>query len=179
MMQRMRRLLTLSTLLATSVALFGCDHLHASSAAHGEGEQHAPSQAGHGDGQALRQRPDNQVAVVTIWTEVGSVEATADFYEDVLGLRLVGSAPGQSILDTDGTFLVVMEGRLEEAKDTRRRWPMFALTVADLDASIEALRQANVELPWGVEEFGAPEPSSRYVMFRDPAGNLIELVEWL
>ena len=56
---------------------------------------------------------------------------------------------------------------------------MFALTVPDLDQSVNALRDAEVELPWGIEEFGAPEPSSRYVMFHDPAGNLIEVVEWL
>ena len=72
-----------------------------------------------------------------------------------------------------------MEGRLEQPRDPKRRWPMFALTVSDLDQSVNALRDAVVELPWGIEEFGAPEPSSRYVMFHDPAGNLIEVVEWL
>jgi len=56
---------------------------------------------------------------------------------------------------------------------------MFALSVPDLDLAVEALRDAGVELPWGIEECGSPEPSSRYVMFRDPAGNLIEVVEWL
>jgi hypothetical protein len=56
---------------------------------------------------------------------------------------------------------------------------MFALAVPDLDQSVEALRDAKVELPWGIEEFGSPEPSSKYVMFHDPAGNLIEIVEWL
>ena len=45
--------------------------------------------------------------------------------------------------------------------------------------ALSALRDAEVELPWGIEDFGAPEPSSRYVMFHDPAGNLIEVVEWL
>jgi len=45
--------------------------------------------------------------------------------------------------------------------------------------SIKTLTDAGVEFPWGIEEFGGPNPSSRYVMFYDPAGNLIELVEWL
>jgi len=64
-------------------------------------------------------------------------------------------------------------------RGTFLRWPMFALSVPDLDLAVEALRDAGVELPWGIEECGSPEPSSRYVMFRDPAGNLIEVVEWL
>jgi hypothetical protein len=32
----------------------------------------------------------------------------------------------------------------------------------------------NVELPWGLES----NPAGRWVMFHDPAGNLIELVQW-
>lgn len=129
---------------------------------------------GHGHG---HERPSNQTAVLTVWSPTDHVEATARFYEEVLGLERV-SEDGM-ILDTDGTFLVVMQGTLVHPKDTARRWPLFALSVPDLDAAVKALEQAGVELPWGIEVFGTPEPDSRYVMFHDPAGNLIELVEWL
>jgi len=129
--------------------------------------------------QETRSRPTNQVAVLTVWAETEKLEATAEFYEDVLGLRPVGASAGQYIFDTDGTFIVIMEGRLDQPADSNRRWPMFALTVPDLGDSVEALQDADVELPWGIEEFGAPESSSRYVMFYDPAGNLVEIVEWL
>jgi catechol 2,3-dioxygenase-like lactoylglutathione lyase family enzyme len=144
---------------------------------HAQEDPHA--EAPDGASEAPRNRPDNQVAVLTVWAPPETIAETAAFYERVLGLRLVGSGEGQYILDTDGTFVIIMEGRLQQPQDTRRRWPMFALTVPDLDVSLEALRAAAVEFPWGVEEFGSPNPSSRYVMFHDPAGNLIEIVEWL
>jgi hypothetical protein len=45
--------------------------------------------------------------------------------------------------------------------------------VPDLDAAVERLRRHQVELPWGV---GGKE-AGRWVMFYDPAGNLIEMAE--
>ncbi len=105
--------------------------------------------------------------------------ATATFYQDILGLRRVGSSTDPYICDTDGTFIVIMEGNLEQPRDPKRRWPMFALSVPDLDKSVKKITDTGVEFPWGIEEYGTPNPSSRYVMFYDPAGNLIELVEWL
>lgn len=141
--------------------------------------QHASSGNPHEPHQPARNRPTNQVAVLTVWAETTKLEATARFYEDVLGLRRIGSSADHHVLDTDGTFIVVREGRLQPPRDPKKRWPMFALTVPDLDRSVTALRAAHVELSWGIEEFGAPAPSSRYAMFHDPAGNLIEIVEWL
>jgi predicted enzyme related to lactoylglutathione lyase len=48
---------------------------------------------------------------------------------------------------------------------------LYAFKVQDLDAAVERLVAHNIELPWGIEGSG----SSRWVMFHDPAGNLIEL----
>ena len=39
---------------------------------------------------------------------------------------------------------------------------------------MKKLRTHGVDLPWGVES----NASSRWVMFRDPEGNLIEMVEF-
>jgi predicted enzyme related to lactoylglutathione lyase len=178
---------TMAVIALTSVVVLvlqGCADLHAAhspQAAHGQEDPHA--EGSHSDSQASgdleRTRPTNQVAVLTVWAEVDKLEETADFYEHVLGLQRKGTSTSPCILDTDGTFIAIMAGKLESPREPGRRWPMFALSVPDLDQSVQALREAKVELPWGVEEFGAPEPSSRYVMFRDPAGNLIEIVQWL
>ena len=158
----------------------GSDNSHGSLASHGgHAQQDAHTRNPQQPNQTVRTRPENQVAVLTVWAEAEKLESTARFYENVLGLRRIGNGPDPYIFDTDGTFVVIMEGRLEQRRDPKRRWPMFALTVPDLDLSIKALRAAKMELPWGIEEFGTPSPSSRYVMFHDPAGNLIELVEWL
>jgi catechol 2,3-dioxygenase-like lactoylglutathione lyase family enzyme len=159
------------------VAQPGCGSSHASHGPHDEQAQHG-TQAGDSHSPE-RSRPTNQAAVLTVWAGPEKLESTVQFYEGVLGLRRVGSSTTPYILDADGTFIAIMEGQLEPPRDSVRRWPMFALSVADLDQAVEALRAADVELPWGVEEYGAPNPSSRYVMFSDPAGNLIELVQWL
>lgn len=173
----LKQLMTLAFMGAVA-ALQGCDDARAAHTSHGAHPE-VEAQRGHEPSQAERSRPTNQVAVVTVWAEAEKVEPTARFYEDVLELRRVGSSTSPYILDTDGTFVVIMEGKLEHPRDPKRRWPLFALTVPDIDRSVEALVGASVELPWGIEEFGEPEPSSRYVMFRDPAGNLVELVQWL
>ena len=176
----MRHWIVLALVGSAIAALQGCDHSNTSHGSHGvQAQQEAHSRSPHEPGQTAHSRPTNQVAVLTVWAEAKKLEPTAKFYEDVLGLRRVGSSADPYILDTDGTFVAIMEGLLEQPQDPKRRWPMFALTVPDLDQSVNALRDAEVELPWGIEEFGAPEPSSRYVMFHDPAGNLIEVVEWL
>ena len=115
--------------------------------------------------------PSNQVAVVTVWAPTSDkVSEAVKFYKELLGLRPITP----TAFETDGTFLVVMEGTIEVA-NTKRRWPMFALQVPDLDQSVEILRKANVSLPWGIEE----DTTSRWFMFNDPAGNLIELAQFL
>jgi len=176
----MKYLAKLALVALAIAALQGCDHAHVkqdSHEAHRHGDAHSASS--RGQHQADHSRPTNQVAVVTVWAESEVLESTASFYENVLGLQRVGSSTEPYLFDADGTFVVVMEGRLEQPRDIKRRWPMFALSVPDLDQSVELLRNAGTELPWGVEEFGAPQPSSLYVMFHDPAGNLMEIVEWL
>ena len=175
----MERFVTIMLGVAALLAIQGFDH---GTALHGGGAGHphdGSAEGEPGDASETRARPTNQVAVLTVWAEADKLAATAKFYEEVLGLRRVGSTADHHILDTDGTFFVIMQGQLAPPKEPARRWPLFALTVQDLDSSVEALRSAGVELPWGIEEFGAPEPSSRYVMFHDPAGNLIEIVQWL
>ena len=50
----------------------------------------------------------------------------------------------------------------------------MAFAVDDLEAAIARLQAHGVELPWGIEN----DEVSRWVMFHDPAGNLIELVQF-
>ncbi len=54
------------------------------------------------------------------------------------------------------------------------RFPLFALSVDNLDAMVSRLVELRIEMPWGIES----NPASRWVMFHDPAGNLIELVQF-
>lgn len=51
---------------------------------------------------------------------------------------------------------------------------MVAFSIPELEPAIEKLHLHGVDLPWGMETNAA----DRWVMFRDPAGNLVELVEF-
>lgn len=111
------------------------------------------------------------IKVVSLWAE--DVHETARFYRDVLGLNLIShhhnSQPHFRVGDA---YLVILKGKPHPAEDPEpSRFPLLAFEVQDLDAAVERLIAHEVELPWGIEESG----TSRWVMFHDPAGNLIEL----
>ncbi|HLF27192.1 MAG TPA: VOC family protein [Anaerolineae bacterium] len=114
-----------------------------------------------------------RLAVVSLWAE--DVPATAHFYRDVLGLRLLPHHGDRPHFDLGGIYLAILKGRPRPAQNpTPSRFPILAFAVDDLDAAVERLRAHAVELPWGIEE----DANSRWVMFTDPAGNLIELAHF-
>jgi catechol 2,3-dioxygenase-like lactoylglutathione lyase family enzyme len=116
---------------------------------------------------------NTHIAVVSLWAE--DVAATAHFYRDVIGLKFVPHHAGDRIhFDLDGCILTIVPGRPALPPDPEPRFPVVAFSVAQLDKVVETLRLHRVDLPWGVETNAA----SRWVMFHDPAGNLVELVEF-
>jgi len=113
----------------------------------------------------------NRIVVISLWAE--DVPETAHFYKDVLGLELLshhhGDRPHFKVGDT---YLTILKGKpIPPENSIPERFPLFALGVDDLDAAVERLQTHGVELPWGVEE----GQGTRWVMFHDPAGNLIEI----
>lgn len=114
-----------------------------------------------------------RLAVVSLRAE--NVAQTAHFYRDVLGLQLAGHHGHMPDFNLNGTYLTIVKGRAAPKSDTLDpRFPRLAFEVTDLDEAVTRLRQHAVELPWGVEQ----RETTRWVMFYDPAGNLIELVEF-
>jgi catechol 2,3-dioxygenase-like lactoylglutathione lyase family enzyme len=114
-----------------------------------------------------------RIAVISLWAE--DVPATAHFYRDVVGLKLLPHHGDRPHFDLGGVYLTVLKGRPSPAQDSiPERFPLFALAVEDLDAAVARLRLHGVEPPWGIEG----DAGSRWVMFHDPAGNLIELVQF-
>jgi hypothetical protein len=74
-----------------------------------------------------------------------------------------------------GLYLVIVEGQPAPAQaQGGTRFPVLAFAVNNLAEATKHLDSHNVELPWGVEA-GATE---RWVKFYDPAGNLIEFVQF-
>ena len=114
-----------------------------------------------------------KLAVVTLWTE--DVHRTTDFYRDVLKLPLLMMDRGRPHFDLGGAYLVVLPGQPHKLEDSMQtRFPVLAFAVHDLDAAVQYLKAKDVEMPWGVEE----DNDSRWVMFHDPGGNLLEIAQF-
>lgn len=111
-----------------------------------------------------------KLAVVALWAvDVGKM---TDFYQNVLGLPLVTIDRGRPHFDFGGGYLTVLPGKPYKVQDpARARFPVIAFAVDDLHEIIHQLKSHDVEMPWGVEE----DSDSRWVMFYDPGGNLIEV----
>ena len=113
-----------------------------------------------------------RIAVVALWAE--DIAGTVHFYRDIIGLRPVKQRHKRPHFDLGGTYLVLLQGRPAPAQDpVPARFPLLAFAVDDLDAALERLQEHQVRLPWGVGH----DARSRWAMFHDPAGNLIELVQ--
>ena len=118
-------------------------------------------------------KPEHLV-VVSLWAT--DVAATAHFYKDVIGLSLLPDHGHRPAFDLGlGAHLVLNEAQPGAVLDSKRsRFPNVAFAVRDLDEAVEHLADHGVELPWGVEANG----EARWVIFCDPAGNLVELVQF-
>jgi catechol 2,3-dioxygenase-like lactoylglutathione lyase family enzyme len=117
--------------------------------------------------------PDH-VAVVSLWAE--DVPALVRFYRDVVGLPLSAHHDHPPAFDLGHSWrLVIVEGQPAYALEPMgTRFPVLAFAVRNLSEAVDHLRRHEVDLPWGIEE-GAAE---RWVKFYDPAGNLIEYVQF-
>ena len=128
-----------------------------------------------GEGDVASASGPRHVAVISLWAE--DVPAAVHFYRDVVGLQLLPSHAHHSErphFNLDGTYLTILQGKPVPAQDAEPSdFPLVAFAVDDLASAVERLRAHGVELPQGVQE----GVDSRWVVFRDPAGNLVELVE--
>jgi catechol-2,3-dioxygenase len=114
------------------------------------------------------------VAVFSLWAE--DVSTAAHFYRDVVGLCSLAHHNHRPAFDLgDGSYLVIIKGQPIPTRNSEPpHFPLIAFAVEDLERSIEHLGVHEVELPWGVET----GENSCWVKFRDPAGNLIEFVQF-
>ncbi|HLO30206.1 MAG TPA: VOC family protein [Anaerolineales bacterium] len=112
-----------------------------------------------------------QISVASLWTD--DVPATVRFYNEVIGLRLCSCQTfhmDPPHFDVGGSYLAILNGKSVLTEDSET-FPVVALAVDDLDSAIERLKAHHVELLKDVQE----DQASRWVFFRDPGGNLIEL----
>jgi lactoylglutathione lyase len=103
------------------------------------------------------------VGINHIALAVGDVEEALEFYGRIFELDLRGRVPGMAFLDMGDQFLALAEGD-DPVADGRRH---FGLVVDDRERVRAALQAAGAQI----------EPS-RGLRFRDPWGNLVEVVQY-
>jgi catechol 2,3-dioxygenase-like lactoylglutathione lyase family enzyme len=103
------------------------------------------------------------VGINHIALAVGDVDEAVEFYGRIFELELRGRLPGMAFLDMGDQFLALAQGD-DPIADRHRH---FGLVVDDRARVRQALQEAGVEL----------EPS-RGLRFRDPWGNLVEVVQY-
>lgn len=115
-----------------------------------------------------------QISVVSLWAE--DVVAAVHFYQDMIGLKLCACQArhmAQPHFDVGGAYLTILKGKSVLAENSES-FPLIALAVADLDSALKRLKEHHIDLIKQVDE----DPDARWGFFRDPGGNLIELVQW-
>ena len=93
--------------------------------------------------------------------EVGDIEEALAFYGRLLRFELRGKSDTMAFIDLGDQFIALQKGRRQPADDGRH----VGLVVDDKEAARKALAAAGVTLIGG-----------RFLDFRDPWGNRIEIV---
>jgi predicted enzyme related to lactoylglutathione lyase len=95
--------------------------------------------------------------------EVGDIDAALTFYGRLFDFELRGRSDSAAFIDLGDQFLALQKGR-SQAADAGRH---FGLVVDDKEAVRAALKEAGVSVLPG-----------RFLDFRDPWGNRIEIVSY-
>ncbi len=95
--------------------------------------------------------------------EVGDIGEALEFYGGFVEFELRGKSDTMAFIDLGDQFIALSKGRKQAPDDDRH----FGLVVDDKRAVRAALEKMGVELP-----------DSRFIDFRDPWGNLIQIIEY-
>ena len=93
--------------------------------------------------------------------EVGNIDEALEFYGALFDFELRGKSETMAFIDLGDQFLALQSGRSQTADDGRH----LGIVVDDKDAVRRALEEAGIELL-----------SGRFLDFRDPWGNRIEII---
>lgn len=101
---------------------------------------------------------------------VDDIEAAVEYYEQLLDAEPVSAWPGGAVFDLGGPTLLLHE-EIEHDEAPGEDHPAFA--VEDVDAACERLESQGVAVEWSPADYDW----GRSAYLRDPAGNLVELIE--
>jgi catechol 2,3-dioxygenase-like lactoylglutathione lyase family enzyme len=107
-----------------------------------------------------RPRP---IGINHVALEVGDIDEALDFYGRILAIDRVDRMSGMAFIDMGDQFIALSEGHPGPPDRARH----FGLVVDDKPAVRQALEEAGVEISRG-----------RFLDFRDPWGNLVQIVDY-
>ena len=99
-----------------------------------------------------------------------------DFYGATLGFTLMGETPQRLVFDAGGERLAIFKGTADAppVRHGETASTNFVFAVPSLDAAMADLKAKGVAF---LHATPAPGEFGRYVAFRDPFGNVLELLE--
>ena len=103
------------------------------------------------------------VGINHVALEVDDIDETLEFYGRIFDIELRGRSSRMAFIDIGDQFIALMKGR-SGSPDTVRH---FGLVVDDKEAARRALEAAGVEVT-----------SGSFLDFRDPSGNLVQIVQY-
>lgn len=110
---------------------------------------------------------------------VHSLDAAHEFYVGKLGFEVLQHAPAINLLAVQaGNIRISIFADVAQADvvASTRAGSHIIYRTPDLDATINALRKAGVDLPEKISE--APG-FMKYISIHDPSGNLLEIAQYL
>jgi catechol 2,3-dioxygenase-like lactoylglutathione lyase family enzyme len=85
-------------------------------------------------------------SVIALWVE--DVPACAHFYRDALGLTSLPHPGERPHFDVNGANLTILKGMPTPAGNAEpARFPLFTLSVDDLDVMVSRLEKLHVKMP--------------------------------
>lgn len=115
------------------------------------------------DGRQMSRERPRLVGINHVALEVGELEDALNFYGAIFELRGVEREPGFAFIDMGDQFLALSQGRRQSPDQARH----FGLVVDDKPAARAVLESQGVEILPG-----------RRLDFRDPWGNLVQVVDY-
>ena len=113
-----------------------------------------------------------------IQTFVTCLETSVDFYSNKLGFVLKEKTEEWAIFDLNGLEFVIMSGATSrDATFAYGKKPstVLCLETQEIEKTVEKLKKMDIEFVTEIQTV----PCGKYVAFKDPDGNFLELIERL
>jgi catechol 2,3-dioxygenase-like lactoylglutathione lyase family enzyme len=104
--------------------------------------------------------------------------AMRDFYTSILQIKLLDETDTYAYYAIDAIArLEILTSASNTAKVQRNDAPAVGFLVDDIEASVRELEDAGVRLLTEIKEWRSGEIIHRWIVFADPAGNILLLLE--